>query len=498
MNQANISEFAKLDNIISENQINFRVMPHNVQAEQFLLGALLCNNDLINRISDFFLSEHFFEPVHQKIYDAITLLTERAVTASPVTLKNYFDKDESLKEIGGAHYLVKLASLSTTIINVLDYARIIYDLAVRRKLIDIGENIVNDAYNKEIEVTPIKQIELAEQELFHLASDGIEGNSGFKQIKSSLTDAVNRISLAFKNREKVTGISTGFVDMDDLLAGFQNSDLVILAGRPSMGKTAFAVNLALNCCMFLYENFINNKKDIQEEKITAPSVGFFSLEMSSEQLSARMLAMVSEVNSSKLRSGHITDDDFSKILNATKQLQLIPFFIDDTPAISIAALRTRARRLKRKNNLSLLVIDYLQLIRGTSKSSEGNRVQEISEITQGLKAIAKELNIPVIALSQLSRAVEQREDKRPLLSDLRESGSIEQDADIVMFIYRDEYYVSRKEPREGTEEHAKWQEEMDLVMNVAEVIVSKQRNGPIGNVKLHFNSNTTKFTNLMV
>jgi replicative DNA helicase len=482
-----INELNQLDNL--------RQIPHNTLAEQVLLGAFLTNNDLVNRVSDFLLAEHFYEPVHKRIYEAINLFGERGVIASPITLKNHFDKDESLKELGGAAYLAKLAGLSTTIINIVDYAKIIYDFSVRRKLIEIGEHIVNEAFDKEIESTSAQQIERAEQDLFTLASEGSE-NTGFQALKVSLTDAVNRISLAFKHKEKVTGISTGFTDMDNLLSGFQNSDLLILAGRPSMGKTALAINLGLNACMSLHENF-NNKTKNGEEDLPPPAVGFFSLEMSSEQLAARMLSMVSEINASKLRSGHINEEDFSKLLASTKKLQQIPFFIDDTPALSISALRTRARRLKRKSNLALIMVDYLQLLRGTSKSSEGNRVQEVSEITQGLKAIAKELNVPVIALSQLSRAVEQREDKRPLLSDLRESGSIEQDADIVMFIYRDEYYVSRREPREGTEDHAKWQAEMELVMNVSEVIIAKQRNGPTGNVKLHFNANTTKFSNLM-
>ncbi len=472
------------------NAQTLRLMPHNVQAEQLILGAILTNNDLVNRISDFFLAEFFFEPIHSKIYETIIHFMEKSIIASPITLKNYFDKEEALKDIGGAQYLVKLASLATTIINVVDYAKIIHEFYIRRQLIAIGEDIVNSAYDKEIEASAITQIEQAEQELYTLASEGIEGNSGFKQIKSSLSDAVNRISLAFKNQEQVTGISTGFHDMDALLAGFQDSDLIILAGRPSMGKTALAVNLALNCCNFLYENSLKNKDN------QPAAVGFFSLEMSAEQLSTRMLAMVSEVSSGNLRSGKINEYDFSQIMQATKKLQLMPFFIDDTPAITISALRTRARRLKRKHNLAVLVIDYLQLIRGVSKHSQTSRVNEISEITQGLKAIAKELNIPVIALSQLSRAVEQREDKRPLLSDLRESGSIEQDADIVMFIYRDEYYLSRRMPKEGSDEYHNWQSEMDLAMNVAEVIISKQRNGPIGNVKLQFNANTTKFNNL--
>jgi replicative DNA helicase len=482
------------NNETSIEEASYRVVPHNVLAEQMLLGAVLSNNELINKVSDFLLTEHFFEPVHQRIYEAINIFIDRGVIASPVTLKNYFDKDQALTEVGGAVYLAKLAGLATTIINVVDYGKIIYDLAVRRKLIGIGEDIVNDAYDNEIELTASAQIERAEQGLFVLASEGRDGSTGFQALKTSLVDAINRTQMAFKHQEKVSGISTGFIDMDNLLGGLHDSDLLILAARPSMGKTALAVTLALNSCQYLYANYSNGDNKNEDGQSTPPAVGFFSLEMSAEQLAMRMLSIVSEINSSKMRSGKISQDDFAKLIDANRRLYQLPFFIDDTPALSISSLRTRARRLKRRYNLKLLIVDYLQLVRGVGKN-ESNRVQEVSEITQGLKAIAKELNIPVIALSQLSRAVEQREDKRPMLSDLRESGSIEQDADIVMFIYRDEYYVSRKEPREGTEDYAKWQSDMDRVANIAEVIIAKHRNGPIGNVKLHYDSNTTKFSN---
>jgi replicative DNA helicase len=386
-------------------------------------------------------------------------------------------------------YLSQLSSLATTIININDYSKTIVDLSIRRNLINVGENIVNDAYSPEVTSTSNEQIERAEQELFSLANIGKESNSNLRAIKSSLNEALNKIQLAFKRNEKITGISTGFIDLDKILCGLQNSDLLILAARPSMGKTALAVNLALNACQYLHHQNAKNDENLKS------SIGFFSLEMSAEQLATRMMSISSEVNSSKLRSGQITENDFIKIVKASKDLANLDYFIDDTPSISIAALRTRARRMKRKHNLSLLVIDYLQLIKGSSRNGEGSRVQEISEITQGLKAIAKELNIPVIALSQLSRAVEQREDKRPLLSDLRESGSIEQDADIVMFIYRDEYYLIRKQPQENTADHEKWQSEMDKVTHTAEVIIAKQRNGPVGSIKLHFDSNIGKFSN---
>lgn len=488
-----MSNPSKILNDLANKADLFRSIPHNILAEQFLLGAILTNNELYNRVNDFLLGEHFYEPVHSRIYEAIGIYLERSMSATPITLKNYFDKDLTLLELGGASYLAKLAGLSTTIINALDHGRIIYDLAIRRKLINIGELIVNEAYEQEIEKTALEQIERAEQELFNLASEGKTGeNSGFCGLKNSLINAIEKITIAHRHKEQVTGVSTGFIDLDNILCGFQDSDLLILAARPSMGKTALAVNLAINSCNYLFNKHQASKSNEQE---SPPSVGFFSLEMSSDQLAARMLSMSSTLNASKLRSGHIDDRDFSKLLNSAKNLQQLPFFIDDTPALSISALRTRARRLKRRHNLALLFVDYLQLVKGSSKSSEANRVQEVSEITQGLKAIAKELNIPVIALSQLSRAVEQREDKRPLLSDLRESGSIEQDADIVMFIYRDEYYISRREPRAGTEEHNKWQAEMDQAMNISEIIIAKQRNGPIGNIKLYFDAHTTKFTN---
>lgn len=462
-----------------------RALPANILAEQMLLGSMLTNNEIYHRVSDLLQIDHFYEPIHRRIFEAISIYIDRGMLANLVTLKNHFEQDETLKAMNQGDYLAQLSALAATTINANDYAKTIVDLAVRRALINVGEDIVNDAYSPNIKTTANEQIERAEQELFNLGTLGRETSANFQNIKASLGKALERIQQAFKQQEKITGVSTGFLDLDKILCGLQNSDLLILAGRPSMGKTALAVNLALNACKHLYSQ---NKKEPM-------AVGLFSLEMSAEQLAARMMAVSSEVNSGKLRSGQISEMDFSKIVKASKDLAELPFFIDDTPSISIAALRTRARRMKRRNNLGLLVIDYLQLIKGSSRASEDSRVQEISEITQGLKAIAKELNVPVIALSQLSRAVEQREDKRPLLSDLRESGSIEQDADIVMFIYRDEYYLVRKQPQENTPEHERWQLEMNKVTNVAEVIVAKQRNGPVGSVKLHFDSNTTKFGN---
>lgn len=466
-----------------------RIQPTNILAEQMLLGNILTNNENYHKISDFLRADHFYEPVHKRIYEAISIFVDRGMLANFVTLKNHFDQDATLRAMNQTDYLVQLSSLSTTIINVVDYAKTIVDLAIRRSLINIGEDIVNDAYNPDIKATATDQIEKAEQELFNLGNLGKEANSNLNALKISLGNALDKIQLAFKRQDRITGISTGFLDLDHMLCGLQNSDLIILAARPSMGKTALAINLALNACLYLKNS---SKKELNS---TTPSVGFFSLEMSAEQLATRMMAIFSEVHSSNLRSGQISENDFTKLVKASRDLADLSFFIDDTPSISIAALRTRARRMKRRHNLSLLIVDYLQLLKGSSKGSEDSRVQEISEITQGLKAIAKELNIPVIALSQLSRAVEQREDKRPLLSDLRESGSIEQDADIVMFIYRDEYYLIRKHPQEGTPEYEQWQADMNKVLNIAEVIVAKQRNGPVGSVKLHFDSKTTKFDN---
>lgn len=463
-------------------------LPQNIEAEQSLLGALLVNNEAIIRVADYLNAEHFFEPVHRRIYDAISRMVDKGQIASPTTLKTQFDHDPALEDQGGAVYLQKLVGLATSIINLETYGRIIYDLALKRQLINIGENLVNTAFDPREHSAATEQIESGEQQLFQLASQG-NAETGFRALKVPLNNAIEIADLAHKRTDKLSGIKTDFSDLDTLLGGLQNSDLLILAGRPSMGKTALSINLAVNACKSLM------KKGEAEEMETPPSVGFFSLEMSSEQLAARMIAMEAAVDSSRMRVGMLNDDEFAKIVQANVTLHNLPFYIDDTPALSISAVRTRARRLKRRHNLGLLIIDYLQLLRGSQKSSEGSRVQEVSEITQGLKAIAKELNIPVIALSQLSRAVEQRDDKRPQLSDLRESGSIEQDADVVMFIYREEYYLGRKMPPDTSPKFAEWQEQMNQCMNKTEVIIAKQRNGPIGTANLFFDANTTKFKN---
>ncbi|WP_375358413.1 replicative DNA helicase [Candidatus Tisiphia endosymbiont of Neophilaenus lineatus] len=462
-----------------------RTLPANVQAEQMLIGAILVNHDYLNTVSEFLRPDHFFESIHQKIYNAIEVITEKGLIATPVTLRSMLERDELFQQLGGSDYLNKLATLSMMVINPLDYGRIIYDLAVRRNLIQIGEEVVNNAYDSSLEYDARQQIEHAEGKLYNLASEGVNDKS-FVKIAVSLSESLANINRAMKNSNHVIGISTGLIDLDKELSGFHNSDLVVIAARPSMGKTAFAINLAINAC--------NSMKLKNKEQEKDKSVGFFSLEMSSEQLATRILSMHTEINSSSLRTGHVTEEHYNRLRREVIDLSSLPFLIDDTPALSIAAIRTRARKMKRKHNLGILFIDYLQLIRGINKYD--NRVNEISEITQGLKAIAKELNIPVIALSQLSRAVELREDKRPMLSDLRESGSIEQDADIVMFIYREEYYLTRKEPSSGNEEHAKWQNNINQVYNIADIIIAKHRNGRVGSVKLHYDGQYSKFSNL--
>ena len=486
---------------------SYREVPYNIEAEQAVLGAILVNNEAINRIGDFLRAEHFYEPVHQRIYETIEHFNERGLIASPVTMKNKFDQDEALEELGGATYLARIAGLASGVMNIYDHASIVYSLAISRHLIEIGTDMVNDAYNSGGELRASEQIEQAEHRLFNLASEG-NSDSSFANIKFSLTEAIDTADAASKRKGAISGIPTDFVDLDDILGGLHNSDLLILAARPSMGKTALAVNLMMNSAEKLREEF--EEKQQQENAPRDPgTVGFISLEMSAEQLSTRMLSMETGINASNIRRGKLNKDDFVALTQASANLHKLPIYIDDTPAQTIAAVRTRARRLKRKHNLSLLIVDYLQLLRGVSQHAANNRVQEIAEITMGLKAIAKELNIPVLALSQLSRQVESRENKRPQLSDLRESGSIEQDADVVMFIYRDAYYLERSmppAPDEGSEsyehdmkEFEEWQakhgERYEATKNKTDIIIAKHRNGPVGNVQLIFDSSTTKFKN---
>ncbi|MCB1562683.1 MAG: replicative DNA helicase [Alphaproteobacteria bacterium] len=464
----------------------YRILPHNLDAEQGLLGALLVDNRSVEKAGDFLRAHHFFMPAHQRIYDSIQILIERGQTASPVTLKNYFEKDEDLTEVGGAAYLADLAANVVSVINVADYARTIYELHLRRELITLGEDIVNESFEHRLDSGANETIERAEGKLFDLAESG-EIKGGFVTLRDSVLTAIELAEKAYKTDGNVTGVTSGLRDVDTKLGGFQKSDLLILAGRPSMGKTALAVNWAFNAA----------KRFAETGGEEGGRVAFFSLEMSSDQLATRILSDQSGISGDAIRKGNIRQDDFRAFVEASQRMSQVPLYIDDTPSLTIGAVRTRARRLKRQHGLDMLVVDYLQLLRGSgSRQSSENRVLEISEITRGLKAIAKELEIPVIALSQLSRAVEQREDKRPLLSDLRESGSIEQDADVVMFVYREEYYLSRTEPEPGTDKHLKWQESMERAHNVGECIVAKQRHGPIGTVRMHFDPNVTRFSDL--
>ena len=458
-----------------------RVPPHNLEAEMGLLGAILVNNRAIERVAEYLRAEHFADAIHGRIYDACRTVIERGQVANPTTLRHVLEADPAFAEVGGAAYLVQLAESAVTIVNADDYGRLIHDLHLRRELIDLGTEVVNDAFAGDLERTATNQIESAEQRLYDLATTG-EKDGGFKPFTESMRNAIHMAQAAFQREGRLAGLSTGFTQLDNQLGGLHPSDLIILAGRPSMGKTALATNIAFNAA--------------QAAAQEGGSVGFFSLEMSAEQLATRILAEVTRVPSNKVRNGELNQHEFDSLVLKSRELQAAPLFIDDTPALTVSALRTRARRLKRQHGLSLIVIDYLQLVQGNQQSRNDGRVQEISEITRGLKTLAKELNVPVVALSQLSRAVEQREDKRPQLADLRESGTIEQDADVVMFIFREEYYLRRREPREGTEEHEKWQEEMDRVYSRAEVIVAKQRHGPVGTVPLKFEASFTRFDNL--
>lgn len=459
--------------------------PHNLEAEQAILGAILANNEALNHVGGSLTPDDFYAGIHQRIFKVIEQFHTKGLIANPVTLKHHFAGTDGIED----QYLAKLVAAATSIININDYARIIRDLAVKRRLIGIGEGVVVEAFDPKTEHNGITLVEMTEQQLFKLATEG-DAEGGFKPIKTSLVEALNRTEKAFQRSGAVVGLDTGLADANRLLGGLHPSDLIILAGRPSMGKTALATNLAYNVAKALERE----DADAHERNEKPRSVGFFSLEMSGEQLAMRMLASAAGVASEKLQKGTLSQDEFAALVERSNEMAHLPFHIDDTPALSIGALRSRARRLKRVHNVALLVIDYLQLVRPTASNSQTNRVQEVSEITQGLKAIAKELNIPVIALSQLSRAVEQREDKRPQLADLRESGSIEQDADLVMFVYREEYYLKRMEPRMDTPEHAEWMAKNEKVHGLAELIVAKHRNGPIGKVDLQFQGELTRFS----
>ena len=456
---------------------NFKELPNNIEAEQSVIGSILVSNEIFDEVNIIISNKNFFDPMHQKIFSAIENLIYKGMLANPITLKNYFENEKD--DLNVPEYLVKITKFSTSSRQAIEYSKIIYDMYVRRELIKISENTIDTAKLSDLNVSGQNIIENSEKLLFDLAEKGSSGSALIK-FDEAMKLTIEMASNAYKNEEGIVGVPTGLRDLDDRLGGLHKSDLIIIAGRPSMGKTALATNIAFNAAQKMQET---GKKT---------SVAFFSLEMSSEQLSTRILAEQSKIKSNDIRRGKISEEQFDKFIEVSKNVSELPLFIDETPAISIAALSNRARRIKRLHGLDLIVVDYIQLMRASISNKDG-RVQEISEITQGLKAIAKELSVPVLALSQLSRQVEQRDNHKPQLSDLRESGSIEQDADVVMFVYREAYYLERKEPRPATVEHAEWQAKMNEVSNLAEILIGKQRHGPTGNIMLEFEAMFTKF-----
>ena len=472
----------------------FRSPPHNIEAEQALLGAILVNNEAFYRVSDFLEHKHFFEPIHQRIFELAGGLIRAGKIATPVTLKTFLPADFDVAGLSVNQYLARLAAEATTIINAEDYGRTVYDLSVRRDLITIGEEMVNLAYDAPVDSTPVSHIEDAERKLYEIAETG-RYDSGFQRFAQALTTAVDMAAQAYQRDGGLSGLATGLADLDTRMGGLQPSDLIILAGRPGMGKTALATNVAYNVAKAYTPGDV--RADGRQQAANGGIVGFFSLEMSAEQLATRIIAEQTGIPSNKIRRGAIDEADFEKIKDVSIELQSLPFYVDETGGLSIGQLAARARRLKRQRGLDLLVIDYVQLLQGNSRRSSENRVQEITEITTRLKALAKELNIPVLALSQLSRQVESRDDKRPQLSDLRESGSIEQDADVVMFVFREEYYHQMRKPMEtNREKFAEWLAEGERVEGKAEVIIGKQRHGPTGTVELQFEAAVTRFANL--
>ena len=458
-------------------------MPCNIEAEQALIGSILISNDIFDEITSLVDSQKFFDPIHVKIFETIETLISKGLLVNPITLKNYFENNEGLKELGGQEYLVKITKFSTTSVKqAIDYANIIQEMHMRRELIKISESILNDSYDSKILSSGDQIIENAEKSLFDLAERG-HFNQSFLKFEKALKQTIDMAKRAFKNEDGLVGVPTGLSDLDARLGGLHKQDLVIIAGRPSMGKTALATNIAFHAA-----------KNIEKKGLKS-TVAFFSLEMSSEQLSTRILSEQSKIRSNDIRRGKVSEKEMEQFIETSKNIFDLPLYIDETPAITISAISNRSRRIKRLFGLNLIVVDYIQLMRSGSVRNEG-RVQEISEITQGLKALAKELDVPVLALSQLSRAVEQRDDKKPQLSDLRESGSIEQDADVVMFVYREAYYLERKEPNLGSIEHSEWQQKMDEISSLAEIMIGKQRHGPTGNVKVEFEAMYTKFKDL--
>ena len=459
---------------------NFEELPNNIEAEQSVIGTILVSNEIFDEVNTIISNKNFYDPMHQKIFGAIENLIYKGMLANPITLKNYFENEKD--DLNVPDYLVKVTKFSTSSRQAIEYSRIIYDMFVRRELIKISEGTIDSAKLKDLNISGQNIIENSEKLLFDLAEKG-SFNSSLVKFDEALKFTIEMATNAYKNEEGIVGVPTGLTGIDDRLGGLHKSDLIIIAGRPSMGKTALATNIAFNAASKLQES---GKKS---------TVAFFSLEMSSEQLSTRILAEQSRIKSNDIRRGKISDEQFDKFIETSKNISELPLYIDETPAISIAAVSNRARRIKRLFGLEMIVVDYIQLMKGPTNNAN-NRVQEISEITQGLKAIAKELSVPVLALSQLSRAVEQRDDHKPLLSDLRESGSIEQDADVVMFVYRAAYYLERKEPQAATVEHAEWQAKMSEIAHLAQIIIAKQRHGPTGNVDLEFEGMFTKFRDI--
>ena len=470
-----------MEEIKLQDNINDKKQPSNLEAEQALIGSILVNNDIIDEVSTIINPTSFYDPAHTKIYEVIETLNNKGMIANPITLKNYFEKDNMLNEVGGTEYLVKLTRFSSSTKQAVDYAKVIHEMYLRRELILISDNLSTETLNSK-DQSAEKIIETTEKSLFDLAERGSFSQS-FLKFNQALDQTIEMATLAMKNDRGIVGVPTGLTDLDEKLGGLHKSDLVILAGRPSMGKTALATNIAYHAAQNLMS---------RQEK---SSVAFFSLEMSSEQLSTRILSEQARIKSDDIRRGKVTEEEINRYIETSRNIYNLPLFIDETPAITIATLSNRARRIKRLFGVSLVVVDYIQLMRSASNRND-NRVQEISEITQGLKALAKELGVPVLALSQLSRAVEQRDDKQPQLADLRESGSIEQDADVVMFVYREAYYLERKQPKLGSIEHAEWQSKMNDVNGLADIILGKQRHGPTGTVKVEFEGIYTKFKDL--
>ncbi len=473
-------------------------LPQNVEAEAALLGALMIDNRLVEDVQLRLKPHHFFEPLHGRIYEAVLRMTDKNMVANPVTLKPIFEADEAINQVGGPAYLAQLTGSGAAVIGARDFAAQIYDLALLRALVGVGRDLVEYALDTSEEIAPLAQIERAESELYRVAEEG-GSESKVKSFGEASQLAIKQAERALNSGGHLSGVTTGLEGINAKIGGLHKSDLTILAGRPGMGKTALATNMAFACA----QRFVSEQASgIDPAKGAGAGVAFFSLEMSADQLATRILAEQSGISSENLRMGKISQQEFRQLARAAGELSTLPLYIDDTPGLTIASLRARARRLKRQKGIGMVVVDYLQLLQGTGKSSNDNRVQEISEISRGLKQLAKELDVPVLALSQLSRAVEQREDKKPQLSDLRESGSIEQDADIVLFVYREDYYVAAKEPKfpkedddaKVREDYEKWRREMDGVYGMAELIVAKQRHGATGKVKMRFDSRITKFS----